>query len=93
MVFGTNDTNGKNNLHLLMLQSALVVGRSKGESLSNEIKKARIRELAAQYHIELCLKCYEPTEECKCSDAVVAGKLFPIREYLRIKEGLGAVRP
>jgi hypothetical protein len=59
--------------------------------MSNEIRKARLRELAATYQIEICQKCCEPTEECSC--LVSMGIPIPMREWLqRRKEGLGAVR-
>lgn len=60
--------------------------------MSNEIKKARLRELAAQAQIEICLQCYRATEDCNCQP-VTMGALVSMQEYRRCKEGLGAVRP
>jgi hypothetical protein len=71
---------------------ALIVVEFKEESLSNEIKKARLRALAAEYQIEICIKCCNPTEDCDCQPVTV-GQVVAVREWQRRKEGLGAVRP
>jgi hypothetical protein len=64
------------------------------ESLSQEIRRARLREIAQSYqtqihHEHICLMCLKTTEECDCT--VSPGKIVPIA-YKRVKEGLGAVR-
>jgi hypothetical protein len=59
--------------------------------LSQEIKKARLRQLAADYQIEICQACINPTEDCNCQPVTV-GQVVAIKEWKRLKEGLGAVR-
>lgn len=62
--------------------------------MSQEIKRARLREIAQSYqqtvhHEHICLMCLLPPDECDCTVSV--GKIVPIA-HKRVKEGLGAVR-
>lgn len=94
MEYVITDISGKNQSHSQSMKFVGIVEQSKEGSLSQEIKKARLRMEVAlkrsrELGLEVCMACLLPTMECKCEGAV-AGKIMTVKQWK--KEGLGGVR-